>query len=181
MTVQHSVAIWANWSQILLGINRVGSSNRGEIFQVVNVNESSSNATVGSLEVEAAHYALHAMMFDALAPSAEVAFKRVHRHPSQQTFREKVGVLNFFWQQFASFWIGKRVQSSDDFRLRYLAHAEAEMVLFFDEQLKPCIRHQVDWRIESASASDYAMLFFAIARLHLVDDPSRLQKITHSL
>ena len=81
----------ANRDEVMDWINLVTAPNRGDRYDVVNMDEPVSYVTEFSSEIHAADFALVAMMSDACCACQGIAFVGVYDNSAPGTFREGAG------------------------------------------------------------------------------------------
>lgn len=84
--MNHGVAIWANWDEILDWINHIVFTDLAQRYQVVDMDEALAKFAVLFPEIDCANDTGSAVMSDAFVSSVSIPFVSIHKDLCSLTF-----------------------------------------------------------------------------------------------
>jgi len=93
------MTIGANWPKVSNWIELIFSVSESQRIQVMYVNESLANASVGRLKVKAAHFADCAIVVNAGRSGRSVALVSIHSNRLSCSFNVLVSWFEFIWKK----------------------------------------------------------------------------------
>ena len=93
------MAVRTNWTQIFYGVNAIGFADFRKGFQMMYMNDISTNFTIHFFKIKTTYKACSAVMLYASVSSTSVAFIAIYKYLSFSTFIEVFMAINvyFFW------------------------------------------------------------------------------------